>query len=275
MKKYEQYNPLNRRPRILAVVAHPDDESFLMGGTLARYAFGGVRVALLCLTHGESGYDEQATEDARYLLPRVRKAELARSCSALGVQLLPLLDFPDGKLAEVGAVKLAQPIANIIRLQRPDIVLTFGPEGLTGHPDHKAVHRAATRAFQMAAQPGAALFYGGLSENTVQNLSTRLEGSLDGLPLKLTGAPFIEHDTAINIHHTGAIKWTALQNHRSQAAGFTDLTPNDLQLLSQHEYFRLVQVAGAYAVRPAPLAGPAATDLFTRMEQSIPLLRSA
>ena len=275
MKSFQPYNNTNRKPLILAVFAHPDDESFLAGGTLAHYAFSGVEVELLCLTHGEKGYSEQATGEERYLLPRVRKAELARSCKNLGVKLLPVLDFPDGDLANIGLAKLTQPIVNVIRLHRPDIVLTFGPEGLTGHPDHIAIHRATTRAFQIAGSPGAALFYGGLREEIVQNLSTRLEGSIDTLPLMLTGAPYIELDTAINISHTNSFKWAALESHRSQSSGFAKLTQNDFQLLSHHEYFRLVRVAGAYAVRPARLGGPAAADLFDRVEQSIPLLRSA
>ena len=71
------------------------------------------------------------------------------------------------------------------------------------------------------------------------------------------------------------MKWAALESHRSQAENFASMSPGDLQELSRYEYFRLVQVAGAYAVRPARLVGPAATDLFARVEQSIPLLQTA
>ena len=279
MKSYQQLNRnnniINKAPRILAVFAHPDDESFLMGGTLAHYALNGVEVELLCLTRGEKGYSDHATEDERQRLPLVRESELARSCEILGVQLLPLLDFPDGKLTELPFSKLAQPIANTIRLHRPDIVLTFGPEGLTGHPDHIAIYHATTLAFQVAAKPGAALFYGGLSERTVQRLSTRLEGSLgDNRPLGLAGAPYIELDTTVSISHTNVLKWAALESHRSQSGGWESLNEADYRLLGQAEHFRLVHVSG-HAVRPARLRGPAATDLFERAAQSIPVLRTA
>lgn len=75
MRSYRQINRVNtnRKPRILAVFAHPDDESFLMGGTLAHYALNGVEVALLCLTHGEKGYSDQAPEDERQRLMRPGK----------------------------------------------------------------------------------------------------------------------------------------------------------------------------------------------------------
>src|SRR4051794_12857641 len=187
-----------RKPHILAVFAHPDDESFLAGGTLAYYARNGVEVKLLCLTHGEAGYSEKASEYERQMLPQVRQAELARCCEVLGIHLLPLLDFPDGRLAEFNVAQLTRPIAQAIRQHRPELVITFGADALTRHPDHLAIHHATTLAFQMAARPGMALFYAGLSELNVARLSTRLEGSLGTIPLLLTGAPNIELDTVIN-----------------------------------------------------------------------------
>jgi LmbE family N-acetylglucosaminyl deacetylase len=268
---------LNRKPLILAVFAHPDDESFLVGGTLAHYAGSGVEVKLLCLTQGESGYNAQMNEQERLSLPRVRQAELARSCEVLGAQLLPMLDFPDGRLREVSTLKLAQPIAQAIRQQQPDIVLTFGRDGLTGHPDHVAIHRATSFAFQNAAMRGSALFYASLAENTVLRLSTRLEGSFNNFPLRLTGVPMTQLDTAIRIDHTSDLKWAAIECHRSQAGNFDSLTPADLALLSKSEYFRLANIAGDYAFNryPSSVAAPLSADLFDTISRRYQLSRTA
>ncbi len=276
-------NPLNfnrsnpgRKPVILAVFAHPDDESFLAGGTLAYYARNGVEVKLLCLTHGEQGYNDKATEYERRILPQVRQAELTRCCEVLGVQLLPLLDFPDGGLAEFKVGQLARPIAEVIRQLRPELVITFGPDALTRHPDHLAIHHATTLAFEMAAQPGMALFYAGLSEHNVARLSTRLEGSLGTIPLLLTGAPNIELDTVINVEHLSALKWAAVACHSTQSGNFESLTECDRQLLSQKEYFRLKKVDGAYVTRTGQgQAGPLSDDLFARVSLCAKLLKAA
>ncbi len=272
-----QLNRLNKKPLILAIFAHPDDESFLMGGTLAYYAANGVEVKLLCLTQGEQGYSPLASADERQQLPKIRQRELTRCCEILGVQLLPVLDFPDGRLAQFNVSKLAQPITSAIRSLRPDIILTFGAEGLTGHPDHLAIHRAVKLAFYIAAPAGAALFYGGLSEKSIGQLSNRLEGSVGSLRLALTGAPKIDLDTSIDISQTSYLKWVALFCHQSQYASFKGLSEMDRQVLGQSEYFRLAQVAGAYPVSaiPADQSTPLATDLFSRISHGSKLMRTA
>ncbi len=277
MQTTKMINFSARKPVILAVYAHPDDESFLAGGTLAYYARNGVEVKLLCLTHGEQGYNDKATAYERQVLPHVRQAELTRCCDVLGIELLPLLDFPDGRLAEFKTGTLARPIGQAICQHRPEIVLTFGADALTRHPDHLAIHHATTLAFQAAARPGTALFYAGLSVSSVSRLSNRLEGSLGGIPLMLTAAPGIELDTAIDVEALSGLKWAALACHRTQAVGFQNLNENDFQLLGQKEFFRLKMVAGAYPVGklPADQPGPCATDLFDRISLCDQLLEIA
>jgi LmbE family N-acetylglucosaminyl deacetylase len=266
-----------RKPIVLAVFAHPDDETFLVGGTLAHYARNGVEVKLLCLTHGENGYNAQMNEQERQALPQVRQAELARSCEVLGVQLLSMLDFPDGGLAEVSMLKLAQPITHTIRQERPDIVLTFGRDGLTGHPDHIAIHRATSFAFQIAAFEGSALFYASLNEKTVARLSTRLPGAFNNYPLQLTGVPHAELDTIIKISHTSGLKWAALECHRSQLGSFDGLTLADYELLSKSEYFRLAKIAGSYPFTryPSGVDVPLSTDLFDAISRRYRLSHTA
>src|SRR3954463_15441246 len=93
---------------ILAVFAHPDDEAFLVGGTLAHYARQGVRVELVCLTRGEKGSLQKLQRGEEKNLARLRQAELEKCCAVLGAQLLPGQLFPDGHLAEIGLDKLVR-----------------------------------------------------------------------------------------------------------------------------------------------------------------------
>jgi LmbE family N-acetylglucosaminyl deacetylase len=237
------FRPQDHR-RILAVFAHPDDETFLVGGTLAHYARQGVRVELLCLTRGEKGSPEKLGDSGERKLARLRQAELEKCCRVLGVRLLPGQTFPDGQLGETGLAQLTQPIEKALRERQPDLVLTFGADALTGHPDHLAIHHATTRAFHRAARPGSALFYASLAAHSVDQLSNKMEGDLDGLPLRLTGRRAEEAFAALDIRQTNHLKWQALACHRTQAASFGGLSQQDLHLLGQAEYFWLAAIAG-------------------------------
>jgi LmbE family N-acetylglucosaminyl deacetylase len=230
---------------IMAVFAHPDDEAFLVGGTLAHYARQGINIDLVCLTRGEKGSTEKLP-GAEKNLARLRQSELEKCCKVLGARLLPTQIFPDGKLAEIGSERLVRPIEKLIKTRQPDIVLTFGPDGLTGHPDHIAIHQATTRAFQKAAQPGKALFYASLAAYHVDRLSNRLDGSLGDLPLRLTGIETSQISAAIDIRHTSHLKWAALNCHRTQSSNFAGLNQADVLLLSHLEHFRLARIAGLH-----------------------------
>lgn len=235
------------RPVILAIFSHPDDEAFLAGGTLASYARQGAQVELLCLTNGENGMNSVAAETSGPV-SSLRRTELESCCKTLGVNLLEVLDFPDSGLQKIKPVLLASAIARFLARRKPDIVITFGPDGMTGHPDHIATSRAATLAFDWASSflPTSRLLYAGLSEQTVAGLSNRLEGRLDdATPLRLTGVPETELTIRVDIRQTAPIKWAALNCHRSQADNFKDLSAQDRLLLSQYEYFRVVRTARA------------------------------
>ena len=265
-------------PSIMAVFAHPDDETFLVGGTLARYSRQGIKVNLLCLTQGEGGVTGEVFGESEPTLEQVawkRWQELRQACGVLGAQLLPCPAFPDGGLGAAGVAQLAQVIGRAFLTYRPDIVLTFGPDGLTGHPDHLMIHHATTLAFQQAALPNMSLFYGSLADEVVAGLSTRLEGSLDELPLELTGQPRANLTTAIDIRSTSGYKWAALACHRTQQGGFTSLTEQDRQLLSRQEFFSLTGLAGEL-LSPFANIRPA-SDLFeaVRLAQGSHLLALA
>lgn len=160
----DRYRP-NRS--LLAVLAHPDDESRIIGGTLARYASEGVAVALYCATRGEA-WCKGADPDKQIAL---RTAELAAACQMLGITDVRLRDYPDGGLARLDAAIMVADIAGYMQEQAPLVVLTFGAEGRTLHPDHIAIHNAATAAFHRARQPvgsptaPARLFYTAIPES--------------------------------------------------------------------------------------------------------------
>ena len=146
---------------LLAVFPHPDDEAFAVAGTLALAHRAGARVALFTATDGEAGRVTGSAVRDRAEVARVRRAELLGSAGVLGVDRVFTPGYPDGGLESVPADELIGRVVEVMREVRPDVVISFGPEGApTGHADHKAMARAATAAFFLSgvatAFPGAA-----------------------------------------------------------------------------------------------------------------------
>jgi LmbE family N-acetylglucosaminyl deacetylase len=143
---------------ILGVWAHPDDETYLSAGLMARAVHGGSRVVCVTATRGEGGsMDEERWPPET--MGRVRTAELERSLEILGVTEHHWLDLPDidmqTGLPHEGYARVRDLVAEV----RPDTVLTFGPEGMTGHEAHKSVSRWATEALREAGKPGSRVLY--------------------------------------------------------------------------------------------------------------------
>ena len=132
-------------PRLLAVFAHPDDESLAAGGLLAYFASLGIETHLLVATSGEAGW-KRTPRPRPQIIAQHREAELRAAARALGVKTVRLLGLPDGGVASVSAGSVIGAIAAHIAELRPETVLTFGPEGLTGHPDHIAISQHTTAA---------------------------------------------------------------------------------------------------------------------------------
>jgi LmbE family N-acetylglucosaminyl deacetylase len=143
-------------PRLLGVFAHPDDEVFCAGGTLAKYVSYGSEAMVVSATRGQGGQIRDAGAATRRTLGQVREGELQQACSILGVQHALCLDYPDGELARVDRVALSEDVLHIASDFRPDVVITFGPEGAYGHPDHIAISEATTEAFRRARVDGPA-----------------------------------------------------------------------------------------------------------------------
>lgn len=166
---------------LLAVLAHPDDESRIVGGTLAKYAAEGVRVALYCATEGEAWRADADPDEQR----RLRGRELAAAGATLGIADLRLRAYPDGGLDRVGADVLAADIAATIRACTPRVVVTFGPEGRTRHPDHIAIHHATTRAVALAratvgpTAPPIRLYYTTIAASVARAVGWRFPATPD------------------------------------------------------------------------------------------------
>jgi len=130
---------------ILSIWAHPDDEAYLCGGVMAMAAAAQSRVVCVTATRGELGVTD-ATRWPPEQLPAIREAELAECLRILGVTEHRWLGFPDGGCASVDVNDAVQQIAEILAEVAPDTILTFAPDGQTGHPDHIAVHRWTVEA---------------------------------------------------------------------------------------------------------------------------------
>jgi LmbE family N-acetylglucosaminyl deacetylase len=146
----------NTRPlRLLGVFAHPDDETFCAGGTLAKYAADGAEIMVVSATRGDAGQIRDARAATRRTLGTVRERELRLACERLGVRHAFCLDYRDGTLKDVEPEALTRDITRIVREFRPDAVITFGPDGAYGHPDHIAIGAATTAACGLAGDAAA------------------------------------------------------------------------------------------------------------------------
>lgn len=133
----------------LTIWAHPDDETYLSGGLSAALSDQGSRVVCVTATRGEAGGAGQQTA-ARAALAEVRTRELDDALELLGVKEHEWLDYPDGGCAAVDPAVAGKRLVGIIDRVRPDTVVTFGPEGHTGHPDHRAVSRWVDQAVRIS-----------------------------------------------------------------------------------------------------------------------------
>ena len=134
---------------LLILVAHPDDETFFAAGTMAKYAKAGVPIGIVCATGGERGATSGVCSIEE--LPRVREAELREAARLLGVGDVELLPYEDQKLGAAPTVEIRRQIVQAIRRRRPQIVITFDPNGVNQHTDHIAISRFASDGVSAAA----------------------------------------------------------------------------------------------------------------------------
>src|SRR5829696_7410603 len=152
--------PGRRPPRLLGIFAHPDDETVCAGGTLARYASAGAEISVVSFTKGGAGQIRDAGAATRATLTAVRQRELDAAGKELGLTRTRCLDHPDGSLSELDDGVLLEQAKELVSEFDPDVVITFGPDGFSGHPDHVAVGAAVTAAcFELRSATPIRLFH--------------------------------------------------------------------------------------------------------------------
>ncbi len=139
--------------RILGLFAHPDDEVFVAGGTLAKYAADGAEIMVISATRGQAGQIRDSRIATRRTLGAVREQELHLSSARLGVQHSLCWDYGDGTLQSLDPEPLIRDAVAAIREFRPDIVFSFGPDGGYGHPDHIVMCEVAAEAVRRSGDP--------------------------------------------------------------------------------------------------------------------------
>ncbi len=207
---------------ILGIWAHPDDEAYLSAGLMARARRAGQRVVVVTATSGELGTpDPRRWPRAR--LTRRRRREMAASLAALGVREHHWLGYPDGGCTDIPSERAVAELVRIIDDVRPDTIVTFGPDGMTGHPDHRTVSAWATEAWR-SYQREARLWYATVLTSFHErwgavNEQTGIFASVDDAP----STPVAE--AAAVVHLDGWLldaKLAALQAHASQTASLVE-----------------------------------------------------
>lgn len=226
---------------VLAIFAHPDDESILAGGVLAACAAAGERVSIVSMTRGEHGPSELGGRSA---LAEIRGGELLTAASALGASSVECLDYPDGGLAEADEDGATRTIASVVARERPSAIITFSEEGLYWHPDHVAVARLVARSLEgLGAE---ALVYGatwprGHASALVAVLRERgLPHDLWSLDPGSFGAAQEATPVRIDVRRFLSAKLAAIRSHRTQigrAHAFHALPEDVAERFLGFEYF--------------------------------------
>lgn len=205
---------------LLAVFAHPDDESFGPAGTLAKYVAEGVRVVLACATRGEVGEISDPSLATPDTLGQVREEELRCACRAMGIQELHLLGYRDGQMANYEPREVEEKIVRLIRELKPQVVITFGPDGISGHLDHITVGKLTTYAFYSAGEEGQ--FPGQLAQGLTPHQASKLyhvavpRSRFQAMSIDLPGTCDDRITTAIDVTPFLGIKRQAIGCHKTQ-----------------------------------------------------------
>lgn len=259
---------------LMVVVAHPGDEAFGFGGAIARAAAEGAYVVVVCVTRG--WFDPRLTvasplpggknRDPKYdpitwrNLDTVREDELRRSVALLGVRVVRMLDYAEGELEDTDFDRLVGRLVEPIRMHRPEVILTFGPDGITGDPDHVVVSRAVDVAYERAAEPLA--YEDDIEEDQVAWRAAKLYHLTmpadrvravlgDRTPPDFGAAA--DPTIALELGEFAQLKLAAISRHVSQTGSggaFHDWEPSARDAYLATEYYRL-----AASALPAPTDG--------------------
>ncbi len=251
---------------VLAAFAHPDDEGFGVGGTLAMLASRGARITLVCATNGDVGEISDPALATPENLAQVRQNELRQAMTVTGISDVRFLNYRDSgmdgtadnshpaSLNQAPEGLVSAQLAEIIEEVRPRLVLTHDPTGGYGHPDHGAIHRHATRAFtQTINQSGRAgnefLYYVCFPRRNFRRMWQQMkdmgiEPPFASLEVEKIGSPDEAVTTVRDVTNYVDIKIASLDCHRTQMnpnGPFAQLSKSMLREIISTEYFTLAQ----------------------------------
>lgn len=258
---------MSSRRFILGVFSHPDDESMGPGGTLAKYAAQGHRVAFVTATDGGAGRLHEARPDedtGRTRLKTIRRSEALRAAEILGIESLGFWGWDDGALAQRNLLEVEEKIVDLLRREHPDVVMTFHGSGISYHPDHRVITMATIAAFMGSGRKN---WYRNrdLAELPPYSASklyayVPMAGApyWENWPREIYRADVSEITTRIDTKKTADTKWKAIQAHDTQKNGPPFLQLYEAGAFNEETFVRIF---------PSPRPGEKESDLLAGLEE--------
>ena len=254
---------------VLAIFAHPDDESLACGGTLARLADAGVRTVVMCASRGEAGSISDPTLVPDGDLGRARERELRDAAAVLGVSEVIVMNHPDGDLRWDHVPQLHDEIVAAIRRCRPDAVITFAEDGLYWHLDHVGVHERTYTAVKSFGADAPPLYYvtipTGIMREVVKAAHAKggaaPDSSFWGIDPSAFGASARPASFVVDVRAWASRKLAALRCHRTQMG-----SNNPIAWIDEDEARRWL---GAEHFRRSTLEAAAPDSLLERLGEPV------
>ena len=237
--------------QMLLIFAHPDDESFALGGTIAKYAEQGVNITLAVATKGEAGKVAGICKPEE--LGHIREQELHHAAEVLGISNVIFLGYLDKEVPMAPPLEIVEKLVRVIRNVRPQVIITFGADGGSGHRDHRAIHYFTKAAIRLAGEPIESAW-----------------GKPFALPRlcyvrptwRLTSDMPQEVDYTISISPWADRKWQAILEHKTQQGSrlkFETMEETKKKVYLSWEHFQCDPALGAFPGR--------GKDLFQGLER--------
>ncbi len=257
---------MNHVLRLMCIFAHPDDESMGTGSTLAKYAQEGVETYLVTATRGERGWFGKPEDNpGERMLGKRRQSELISAANVLGLKQVYFLDYIDGELNRADSQEAIHKITKYLRLVRPQVVITFGPDGAYGHPDHIAISQFTSGAIIAAADCDyidsdhlpphrvSKLYYmmdTRESWEIIEELVGELNMEVDGTLRK----PVLWEDWAVTTRIASGEYWRTAYNavlcHQSQLPSLGDITSltdeQNYRIWGDRTYYRVFSLVNGH-----------------------------
>jgi LmbE family N-acetylglucosaminyl deacetylase len=242
--------------RLMVVFPHPDDETLGLGPTLAKYASEGVETYLICATRGERGwFDSEGPDPGWEGVARIREAELRCAAENLGLREVHFLDYIDGDVDQASPAEIIRKIVTHLRRIKPQVVVTFPPDGAYGHPDHIALSQFTNAALVCAADDSykdadaqashrvSKFYYMVDSLNMVDAVNQTFGGismDVDGVTRNQVGWQDWQITTRLDTEKSLEQVHKAVQCHKSQLPGygpFGEMSPSELRIFYREGTF--------------------------------------